>query len=140
MPKNGDYNLAKAPADYPGRTYHHEYIPEHHLVWWQETGEVVGDDEVIHHQNGDKTDNRFENLAKMDRADHSREHQPTNVVVLRCVVCGSIFETARWRTHLNPDNEKDTTTCSPSCAGKWQHRDEPAPNNVLLEFDGELQA
>jgi hypothetical protein len=47
----------------------HRRIVEAHL------GRVLGRDEVVHHINHDKTDNRIENLAVMTRAEHMREHQ-----------------------------------------------------------------
>jgi predicted XRE-type DNA-binding protein len=47
---------------------------ESHVQYWEATGEVLGPDEVIHHVNGDFTDNRPENLVKMTRAEHMALH------------------------------------------------------------------
>ncbi len=41
-------------------------------------GRILREDEVVHHKNGIKTDNRIENLEIMTRSDHATER-----VVLR---------------------------------------------------------
>lgn len=63
-------------------------------MWWQTTGEVIDTETfIIHHTNEDKHDNRFQNLEKMLRAEHSREHSmiaETRIIV--CDWCGIKFE------------------------------------------------
>lgn len=48
------------------------YCYEHLLVWVSAGLKPPGSDEVLHHKNGRKTDNRIENLEKMKRSDHSK--------------------------------------------------------------------
>ena len=50
----------------------HRYIMESHI------GRKISFNEVVHHINGDKTDNRIENLEIMDRSMHSRNHMIGN--------------------------------------------------------------
>lgn len=50
------------------------YAYEHVLVWWQSGGKMPAANEVIHHRNEDKTDNRLENLELKTRVEHSVHH------------------------------------------------------------------
>jgi len=72
--KNGPYELVVAPIDYPGFKYRGKYCYEHHLVWWRHTGELVLHPFLLHHKNEDKRDNRFENLEKLTRSEHTAQH------------------------------------------------------------------
>ena len=53
-------------------------IYEHHQVWYENTGHIVDTSkEVVHHKNGIKTDNRFENLQLLTISEHDRLHSDT---------------------------------------------------------------
>jgi hypothetical protein len=87
--------MVVAPEGWPGKKYRDRYCYEHHLVWWRSTGELIGDDEILHHKNGNKRDNRLENLKKVLRAAHTAKHNRIRgraAVVLRCFWCGKKFE------------------------------------------------
>ena len=72
--KNGEYELVIAPEGYPGKLYRDRYAYEHRVVWWKTTGTLPKEDEVIHHLNENKRDNRFENLTVLSREAHSKIH------------------------------------------------------------------
>lgn len=123
--KNGPYEMVVAPDDYPGKKYRGKYCYEHHLVWWKVTGRMVRSDHIIHHVNGKKRDNRFENLEEMSRSKHTADHnkeRSSNLIRLRCGWCS---ETMEMKPHKYRERMKASATgnlfCSRSCGAKHQH-------------------
>ena len=136
--KNGNYILVLAPKSYPGKKYRSKYCYEHHLVYWKETGIVVSSDEVIHHIDGNKTNNCFSNLELKKKSLHDSEHQTSKgrkYVLLRCPCCEKIFERIHSNTHFCKNGTY--TSCSRKCnneISKYGHQLFDLSKNVVKVY------
>lgn len=98
----GDYNYAVVP-EHPKRTKNN-YVLEHRVVMENYLGRLLNENEVIHHINGNKKDNRIENLKLLSEKEHKFLHGKKNghkMVVLKCPWCKEIF-TIRKKNHSCP--------------------------------------
>ena len=54
--------------------YKNGYVPEHRLIMEKHINRPLKKEEVIHHINGDRLDNRIENLIILTQGKHIKEH------------------------------------------------------------------
>ena len=60
--------------DHPNAIHKHRYVQEHRLVMEKYIGRYLSVNEVVHHINGIKDDNRIENLRLMEAGKHVKDH------------------------------------------------------------------
>jgi len=75
----------------------------------QLVGRTLCRDEHVHHINGNKTDDRLENLRVMSAGEHAALHSRKHPTEKTCVMCGATFTPA-------PSKRLRAKTCGPACA------------------------
>lgn len=71
--KKGDYNYALVPG-HPHATKN-GYVLEHRVKLEKKLGRTIKPHEDVHHKNGNKKDNRVNNLEVLRHEDHAGHHQ-----------------------------------------------------------------
>jgi hypothetical protein len=105
------------------------YVFEHRLVAY-EAGLLTDPELHIHHRNGDKADNRLENLAVMTCAEHAALHNPRSESSFRAHwerLRATAAQTCRTCAEPIIGRRSDAVYCSSRCrvnAWKREHRGE----------------
>lgn len=115
--RKGEYNYCVV-REHPcaikhGYVLHHRVVMENHL------NRILDANEVVHHKNGNKTDNRVENLEVFLNNAHVKMHKLQNGKLfadLKCPWCSKLFTLPRNKTFLS--KKTMFTCCSNQCRGK----------------------
>jgi hypothetical protein len=83
-------------------------------------GRLLDKNEIVHHKNEDKHDNRLENLQLMKVGEHATYHglkHGRKYVVLKCPHCKVFFDMPENKTYLAKNGSY--TCCCNSCRGSF---------------------
>jgi len=114
----GDYNYAVV-KNHPN-AIKCGYVLEHRVVMENHLKRILSDDEVVHHKNQNKKDNRLENLEVLTVTEHVTLHNREvgrKWLTLKCPSCGVIFDREERQTHRAKHGRY--TCCSRSCRGQF---------------------
>ena len=117
--KNGNNRYKYAVVKNHPKATKRGYVLLHRVIMENHLNRLLYDDEIVHHINNDKLDNRIENLQVMLISEHVRLHKSTGrtIINLKCPWCKSLFSKEKRQTHLSKTKNK-FTCCSNSCRGK----------------------
>ncbi len=115
--KSGDSRwMVTPPLGYEGKTYiGGRYVYEHRLRMEQHLGRLLRSGEVVHHRDGNRLNNRIENLELVTQRTHGHKHRlPPNT---KCGSCDKPIHVSPYKLrHGRP------VFCGRPCIGKFYGR------------------
>lgn len=121
--KGGGYRYCRTAPPHPKRNSNGLY-PLHRVRAENKIGRLLLPGEVVHHIDGDKTNDSPENLQVLQHDDHARLHAPeVDEIAVTCGECGSSFTGKPHEIRLRQSrNRRGQIYCSRSCGGVASRR------------------
>ncbi len=120
--KSGEYLYATV-RNHP-KSNNNGYVLHHRIVAENKIGRLLKDNEIVHHIDGNKSNNCSENLQVMIDVDHNRLHSTKfkdgHFVKLTCKECGKVFY-RKYGARPEIIHNKNSF-CSRRCNGIYQRR------------------
>ena len=110
--------MAHPLANKSGEVYYHRHVASVKIGRW------LRRDEVVHHKDGDRANNDYDNLEITTRSDHAKTHNPIIRKSRNCAVCG--------------EETKNQKYCSNVCQKKSLRRVERPSTEKLREMINQM--
>lgn len=101
------------------------YVAEHTIVMEEYIGRTLTKEEVVHHIDGDKSNNNIENLLLLDKKTHTKIHNSekrSTMVPLVCAYCGKLFYRRVSLVRTKYERGQVYFFCTRRCMGKASPR------------------
>jgi len=98
------------------------YVLLHRIIIENHLKRLLNSNEIVHHKNGDRFDNRIENLEVMNSKEHNKlrsKEQGKKMVLLKCPNCKKLFELPFNK--LSTRFGKKFRACSKSCGTSFSY-------------------
>lgn len=89
-----------------GKVYYHRHLASVFIL-----NRWIATDEVVHHIDGNKSNNNISNLEVLSNSEHIKLHAKSTQVLKLCVVCGAEF-------YVSKSDGPRRVTCSTNCSNK----------------------